>query len=170
MQAQASQPFQMGMAMPNQMAARPPLQDWNGNSGNGSNDGGINNNHNNCNKRSNNYNNNSNNGNNNNNNGGNDNKNYVKRFENWNYCHSCGFDISSTHSSGNCPKQLMGHQSNATRQNTMNSNGKAGHKNILPSAAGKVCGDVLSQQRAAKRNMGGNRGNYVNQNNNNKFQ
>ena len=64
----------------------------------------------------------------------------------------------------------MGHQSNATRQNTMNGSGKAGHKNILPSAAGKVCGDVLNQPREAKRNMGGNRGNYGNQNNNNKFQ
>ena len=110
MQAQASQPFQMGMAMPNQMAARPPLQDWNGNSGNGSGGGGGNgnSNRNNRNKRSNNYNNNSNNGNNgnnNNNNGSNDNKNYVKRFENWNYCHSCGYDISLTHWSGNCPKQ-----------------------------------------------------------------
>ena len=82
--------------MPNQMATRPPLQDWNGNSGNGSGGGGGNNNRNNQNKRNNGYNNNSNNDNNNNNNGGNE-KNYVKRYENWNYCHSCGFDIPLAH-------------------------------------------------------------------------
>ena len=52
----------------------------------------------------------------------------------------------------------------------MNGSGKAGHKNILPSAVVKMCGDVLNQQREAKRNMGGNHGNYGNQNNNNKFQ
>ena len=60
----------------------------------------------------------------------------------------------------------MGHQFNATRKSTMNGCAKANHKNILPSAAGKVCQDVRDQQRAAKRNMGGNRGNM----NNNNFQ
>ena len=159
MQAQANQPFQMGMAMPNQMAQRPPLQDWSGNSGNGSGGGGGGggtNNRNNRNKRNNGYNNNSNNGSNNNNNGGNE-ENYVNRFENWNYCHSCGFDVPSAHSSVNCPRQLMGHQFNETQQNTMNGCAKANHKNILPSAAGKVCQDIRDQQRAAERNMGGNR-------------
>ena len=163
MQAQANN-FQMG----NQMAQRPPLQDWNGNSGNGSGGGGGggNNNRNNRNKGNNGYNNNNNNGGSNNSNTNGNEKNPYKRFDNWNYCHSCGFDVASTHSSRNCSNQLMGHQFNATRQNTMNGSNKASHKNILPTAAGRVCQEVRDQQRAAKRTTGGNRGG----NNNNNFQ
>ena len=78
-------------------------------------------------------------------------KNPIKRFENLNYCHSCGFDISMHHTSANCPKPGPNHQFNATRNNTMNGSRKGAHKTVMPSAAGKVCQDVLTQQRKARK-------------------
>ena len=99
---------------------------------------------------------------NNNGNGGGNGGNYrncVKRFENWNYCHTCGVDVSRTHKSANCPKQLIGHQyATQHKNNTMNGNGRPSHKNIIPSVVGKVCVDVLVQQRQAKRNAVNNQG------------
>lgn len=78
-------------------------------------------------------------------------KNPVKRFENYNYCHTCGFDISASHSSANCPKPGPNHQYNATRTNIMNGSRKGSHKTIMPSAVGKICQDVINQQRKARK-------------------
>ena len=68
-QAQVQQPFQMGMAMPNQMTAQPPLQtcngsngDINGGNGNGNNCNNRNNHNTNCNSNTNNSSNGNNNG------------------------------------------------------------------------------------------------------------
>ena len=94
-------------------------------------------------------------------------QNPVKRYENQNYCWSHGGDISAKHHSGNCPKQLMGHQCGATRQNPMGGTPKGCHKTIMPSAAGKVCQDMRDQQRNQKRQQ--NRGNNGNSNGHSNF-
>ena len=75
----------------------------------------------------------------------------VKRYENQNYCHSCGFDVESTHNSQPCPKPMPGHQYNATRFNTMGGSMAGSYKTIMPSAAGKVCAEVLRLQRGGRR-------------------
>ena len=75
----------------------------------------------------------------------------VKRYENQNYCHSCGFDVESTHNSQTCPRARPGHQYNATRFNTMGGKLFGGHKTIMPSAAGKVCVEALRLQNQGRR-------------------
>ena len=75
----------------------------------------------------------------------------VKRYENQNYCHSCGFDVKSTHNSQTCPKPRPGHQYNTTRFNTMGGSIAGSHKTIMPSAAGKVCAEDLRLQRGGRR-------------------
>ena len=95
--------------------------------------------------------NNRNNGNGNNNNGNGNNrsnaKHPIKRYENQNYCHSCGFDIASTHTSQTCPKPKQNHQYNATRSNIMGGSMTGSHKTIMPSAAGRVCQEAKRQQQ-----------------------
>jgi len=43
----------------------------------------------------------------------------IKRFNNWNYCFSCGFDIEDGHTSATCPQdwRKTGHQEGCNRQN-----------------------------------------------------
>jgi len=43
----------------------------------------------------------------------------VKRFANWNYCYTCGFDVAQDHTSATCPAQWRkaGHQEGCTRNN-----------------------------------------------------
>ena len=43
----------------------------------------------------------------------------MKRFANWNYCFSCGFDVTDDHTSKTCPIiwRKNGHQEECTRQN-----------------------------------------------------
>ena len=67
----------------------------------------------------------------------------TKRFNNWNYCFSCGFDVPAWHNSGTCPPgcRKVGHQDNCTRDNVQayidaghNASIKARHKIYLPSS------------------------------------
>jgi hypothetical protein len=44
---------------------------------------------------------------------------HIKRFNNWNYCHTHGGDIHNTHTSGKCQKPGPLHNASATRTNTM---------------------------------------------------
>ena len=92
------------------------------------------------------------------------NKNPIKRYENHNYCHSCGFDISADHSSATCPKQKQGHQFQATMQHTMGGSMAGLHKTIMPSAGGKVCEDVKAVQRGLQKQQTGYQQNKYQQN------
>lgn len=56
----------------------------------------------------------------------------VKYYNNWNYCHTCGFDVEDWHTSQTCPNPGPYHQMHATRSNPMNGCKKAAHKNQLP--------------------------------------
>jgi hypothetical protein len=68
----------------------------------------------------------------------------VKRFNNWNYCFSCGFDVEDNHTSQTCPAhwRRAGHQQECTRNNAQQyaaaghtPSMRGQHKNQLPSAA-----------------------------------
>jgi len=61
----------------------------------------------------------------------------VKRFENWNYCHTHGGDVDDNHTSASCARPGEHHQRAATRSNTMNGNVRGMHKTVLPSTAGR---------------------------------
>ena len=67
----------------------------------------------------------------------------VKRFENWNYCWSCGFDVERSHTSATCPNMSWGHQHNATRANPMGGSMRAQHKTMLPSSVGRQSRDTV---------------------------
>ena len=43
----------------------------------------------------------------------------VKRYNNWNYCYSCGFDVKDGHTLMTCPQtwRKAGHQITCTREN-----------------------------------------------------
>ncbi len=65
----------------------------------------------------------------------------IKRFNNWNYCFSCGFDVEDGHTSATCPRdwRKTGHQEGCTRQNVQQyiaaghaASIKGQHKNQLP--------------------------------------
>jgi hypothetical protein len=69
----------------------------------------------------------------------------VKRFNNWNYCYSCGFDVEDGHTSMTCPQtwRRAGHQITCTRENYNQflaaghtPSIKAMHKNQLPPQGG----------------------------------
>jgi len=64
----------------------------------------------------------------------------IKRFENWNYCHTHGGDVPDYHQSCNCPKPGPNHRPDANRQNwqMLGGNPKAMHKTMLPSQAGRT--------------------------------
>ncbi len=61
----------------------------------------------------------------------------LKRFKNWNYCHTHGGNIHNTHTSATCAQPGENHQRAATRSNTMDGNNKGLHKTILLSAVGQ---------------------------------
>ena len=44
---------------------------------------------------------------------------YVKKYDNWNYCSSCGYDVKNNHTSTNYPAPKRGHNFYATRRNPM---------------------------------------------------
>ena len=46
--------------------------------------------------------------------------NLIKRFANWNYCFTHGYDVHGDHTSLTCKKPCYKHNWYATRQNTMN--------------------------------------------------
>jgi hypothetical protein len=67
--------------------------------------------------------------------------NTVKRFSNWNFCYSCGFDVEEGHTSMTCPFYLRkpGHDVNFSRQNSQQyidlgypCSTKNCHKTMLP--------------------------------------
>jgi hypothetical protein len=62
----------------------------------------------------------------------------MKRFENWNYCHTHGGNIDDQHNSMSCQKPGPAHNCNAMRQNTMGGSTGGMRKTILPSASGRV--------------------------------
>ena len=68
----------------------------------------------------------------------------VKRFNNWNYCFSCGFDVEDNHTSQTCPAhwRKAGHQQDCTHNNVQqyaaaghNPSMRGQHKIQLPPAA-----------------------------------
>ena len=61
----------------------------------------------------------------------------VKRFENWNYCHTHGFDVDDNYTSQTCTHPGNCHNYAATRNNTMLGSIAGAHKTILPSAVGR---------------------------------
>ena len=62
----------------------------------------------------------------------------MKRFENWNYCHTHGGDVDDGHTSMSCIKPGPAHNRHATRQNTMGGSTGGLHKTILPSMSGRL--------------------------------
>lgn len=62
-----------------------------------------------------------------------------KRFNNHNYCYSCGFDVPAWHTSATCPAPNSHHQAGCTRENVAHyaANGhnisrRAAHKTVMP--------------------------------------
>lgn len=62
-----------------------------------------------------------------------------KRFNNHNYCYSCGFDVPAWHTSATCPTPNAHHQPNCTRNNVAQYaalghyvSRKAAHKTVMP--------------------------------------
>ena len=51
----------------------------------------------------------------------------VRKYQNNNYCWSCGFDISDNHTSATCKWTKEGHKSDATKENTMGGSQKRRH-------------------------------------------
>ena len=100
--------------------------------------------------------------------------NFVKIFENRNYCYSCGGDIAANHNSQNCRsrKKSSNHQFYATRTNMLGGSRSGVHKNLLHSTQGKQCASVTSQQKLALYNnqSNGNQQNNVHQQQRNGYQ
>lgn len=63
----------------------------------------------------------------------------VKRYNNWDMCYTCGFDVDNGHTSVTCPYKKDGHQDGCTRANYLQYQAmghhpsmKGAHKNQLP--------------------------------------
>jgi hypothetical protein len=61
----------------------------------------------------------------------------IKKFNNWNFCHTHGGNIHNNHTSTTCAQPGVNHQHATTRSNTMGGNNKGYHKTILPGATGQ---------------------------------
>ncbi len=61
----------------------------------------------------------------------------IKKFNNWNFCHTHGGNIGNKHTSATCAQPGVNHQHAATWSNTMGGNSKGLHKTILPGATGQ---------------------------------
>jgi hypothetical protein len=61
----------------------------------------------------------------------------IKKFNNWNYCHTLGGNIHNNHSRATCAQPSVNHQHATTRSNTMGGDNKGLHKTILPGATGQ---------------------------------
>ena len=57
--------------------------------------------------------------------------NTVKFYKNWNYCHSCGYDVEDDHMSQTCPNPKPYHIWTATRDNPCGGCKKGMHKNRM---------------------------------------
>ncbi len=60
-----------------------------------------------------------------------------KRWDNWNYCHTHGYDVEPDHTSATCTRPGPFHNWQATRTNNMGGSIRAQHKTILPLAGGQ---------------------------------
>ena len=56
----------------------------------------------------------------------------VKRWKNWNYCWTHGYDVKDGHTSQTCTNPKIGHIFQATRQNPMGGSKKGITKTVLP--------------------------------------
>jgi hypothetical protein len=56
----------------------------------------------------------------------------IKKFNNWNYCHTHGGNIHNNHMSATCAQPGVHHKHAATMSNTMGGNNRGLHKTILP--------------------------------------
>ena len=56
----------------------------------------------------------------------------YKRYNNWNYCFTCGFDVEDWHDSSTCTRPCWNHNVMATRNNTMGGSTKGQHRYVLP--------------------------------------
>ena len=56
----------------------------------------------------------------------------YKRYSNWNYCSTHGYDIRDTHTSATCEKPGQQHNWYATRENPMGGSRKNIHKTLFP--------------------------------------
>jgi hypothetical protein len=61
----------------------------------------------------------------------------IKKFNNWNYCHTHGGDIHNNHTSATCAQPGVNHLHAATKSKTMGGNNKGLLKIILPGATGQ---------------------------------
>jgi hypothetical protein len=61
----------------------------------------------------------------------------IKKFNNWNFCHTHGGNIHNNHTSAICVQPGINHQHATTRSNTLGGNNKGLHKTILPGATGQ---------------------------------
>ena len=70
----------------------------------------------------------------------------MKRFENYNYCHTCGYDVEYEHTSATCNTPGHNHNHNNTRKNKMGVTKKGYHNTKMPSQAGRqpICNPQLS--------------------------
>jgi hypothetical protein len=51
----------------------------------------------------------------------------IKKFNNWNYCHTHGGDVHNNHTSATCAQPGVNNQNAATRSNTMGGNNKGSY-------------------------------------------
>ena len=65
--------------------------------------------------------------------------NYTKKFNNWNMCYSCGWDVPVWHTSKTCQWRKQGHREEVDRKNAQvylnaghDVSTKGRHKNKLP--------------------------------------
>ena len=56
----------------------------------------------------------------------------IKRFANWNYCSTHGFDVGDNHRSDNCQRPGYSHNWHATRDNTMGGSNRNKSKTQFP--------------------------------------
>ena len=59
----------------------------------------------------------------------------TKRYNNWNYCSTHGYDVTDEHTSENCNRPGWNHNYYATRANTMGGSTRNQHKTQLPDPA-----------------------------------
>ena len=62
----------------------------------------------------------------------------VKIYNNWNYCHTHGFDVKDDHDSSNCRNPSWKYNCQATRENTMGGSQRNKFTAYLPSQVPKL--------------------------------
>ena len=69
--------------------------------------------------------------------------NTYKRFNNWNYCWTHGYDIGDNHNSSNCLRPAQGHVWHATRQNPCGGSSRNQHK-VLNNSYNYLCMNYIN--------------------------